>query len=89
MILGIGFGLQMSVPSPLTRRRDYEVFLRGPATAPLGGRFGTVDAYRNGEQFLGRLAVFPEPQDAFATDFGVQESGEVTVQIANPEDPDA
>jgi hypothetical protein len=50
-------------------------------------RYGTRDAYRLGGDHIGRLSVFPEPQDAFANDFGIQESGKVTVRIVDPDAP--
>jgi hypothetical protein len=77
----LGSCVQMTTPSPLKRGgRKYEAYLRAPAVIPLR-RYGTVDAYRLGGQHLGRIAAFPEPDDAFAGDFGIQESGQVTVQI--------
>lgn len=83
----IGGLFQMSTPSPFTKRRDYEVYLRGPISAPQG-RFGTRDAWRLGEQYLGRLCVVPAPQDAAGDQFGIQAGGSVTVEIADPDAPD-
>lgn len=86
MIALLGSALQMTVPSPLTRRREYEAYMRAPAIAPLP-RLGTLNAWRYGSQYFGRIRDFPEPQDAFAGDSGIQESGQVTVAITNPDAP--
>lgn len=87
MLQLVGSALQMSAPSPLTRRREYYVFLRAPGGGVPLRRYGTVDAYRQGGDHLGRIAVIPEPQDSFTNDFGIQEVGAVTVQIADPDGP--
>lgn len=88
MIGLIGSALSITVPSPLTKRREYEAFLRGPALA-VTDRFGSVDRYRMGGQYLQALALLPAPQDAFRGEFGIQEEGQVIVELAAPEnDPD-
>jgi hypothetical protein len=83
----VGFALQMTVPSPLTKRREYEAYLRAPGGGITLRRYGTRDAYRLGGDHVGRMSVFPEPADAFAGDFGIQESGQVTVQLVDPDAP--
>lgn len=85
MLFLVGAALQMTVPSPLTKRREYEVYIRAPGGGVAIKRYGTIAAYRQGGDHLGRMSVFPEPQDSFVNDFGIQEGGTVTVQIVDPD----
>jgi hypothetical protein len=82
--------LQSSAPSPITARRDYEVYLRGPVASPTY-RFGTVDRYRHGgAHATGLLAEWPTPSDAFVDGGnGIMESGEVSIAIDVPKDDPA
>ncbi len=63
-------------------KREYEVFLRGPADVNTFA-FGTVDAYRSSVQHLGLLSIIPEPVDNPLNDFGIQEGGGFTVEIVD------
>lgn len=63
-------------------KREYEAFLRGPVGLNTFA-FGTIDAYRNGVQHQGLLAVVPEPADNPLDDFGIQEGGGFTVVISD------
>lgn len=79
----LGTALNITTPAPLTDRRSYEVYLRGPAGA-VTDAFGTFDGYRYGLQHLGRMAEIPTPQDASVDERGIQEAGEFSVRIADP-----
>lgn len=77
----LGSVLNMSTPSPLTRTRRYEAFIRAPAAAPTT-LYGSVAAYRYGLQHIAGLAEFPEPSDSQVGEFGIVESGETVLEIA-------
>jgi hypothetical protein len=86
MISLLGSALEMSAPSPLTKRREYECFIRGVATAD---RFGTRARYRMGVQHLAAISDFPEPTDAQRHEFGFMQRAGYTVELtARPGDED-
>lgn len=62
--------------------RNYNVLLRGPIGSFTFG-FAIHETYRAGVQHAGLLADFPEPQDNASDDFGIQEGGGFTVEIAD------
>jgi hypothetical protein len=62
--------------------RLYLAFLRGPV-GPFTFCFGTQDEYRGGYQHYGQLAAVPEPADNALNDFGIQDRGGFTVEIAD------
>src|SRR5258706_10646609 len=63
-------------------QRDYEVYLHGPVGVNTCA-FGTVAAVRSGVQHVALLSIFPEPADNGSDDFGIQEPGNFTVEIAD------
>lgn len=65
--------------------REYQAFLRGPVGFN-SFAFGTVDAFRAGVQHLGLIITFPEPTENTSDDFGIQQSGGFTVEIADESD---
>jgi hypothetical protein len=84
MLALLGVALNLSIPSPLVKLRTYEAYLRGPSAGPTFF-FGTVPAYRLGQQFQRAIAAIPEPQDAFTADYGIQENGDCKVVLSAPE----
>jgi hypothetical protein len=81
MLALLGSALQITAPSPLTVEREYEAYIRGPVGA-VTDYFGTVDKYRMGQQFVKAIAGIPEPQDSFPSEFGIVQSGSVSVTLA-------
>jgi hypothetical protein len=81
----LGTPIQMSAPSPLTKTRAYEAFLRPPA-ALWNGAWGTVDAYRYRTEHTDSIAAWPNPTDAQTQDFGVVDTSMSTVSIAEPDE---
>lgn len=63
-------------------RREYLAFVRGPVGLNTHA-FGTADEYRGGVQHHGLLAAAPEPAENYASDFGIQEVSEFTVEISD------
>lgn len=65
--------------------RKYQAFLRGPADTKTFA-YTTVnasDAYRSGVHHAPLMAVFPEPVDNEADEFGIMQGGGFTVEIAD------
>jgi hypothetical protein len=77
--------MRLSAPSPLTKVRAYEAFLRPPA-ALWSGAWGTVDAYRYRIEHTDSIAAWPSPTDAQTQDFGVVDTSVSTVSIAEPDE---
>lgn len=63
-------------------RREYLAFLRGPVGTNTFA-FGSADEYRGGVQHHGQMTAPPEPAESHANDFGFQEMGEFTIEIAD------
>lgn len=67
--------------------RETQAFLRAPA----GDNtycLATVETVRNGLQYSGRILDFPAPQDNAVDDFGIQQGGGFTVEIADEPNDD-
>lgn len=67
--------------------REASAFLRGPVGVNTFA-LGTVEALRGGVQHRGLLISFPEPTDNPPNDFGIQQSGGFTVEIADEGEED-
>lgn len=65
--------------------REAQAFLRGPVGSNMFA-FATTGVLRNGVQYAGLLVNFPEPQDNAVDDFGIQQGGGFTVEIADEAD---
>jgi hypothetical protein len=65
--------------------REAQAFLRGPIGRNTF-RFATSGIVRNALQYQGLLVDFPAPQDNAVDDFGIQQGGGFTVEIADESD---
>lgn len=83
MFLSTGLALNLTTPSPLTRRRELVALLRGPMPTPTQ-YLATQDFRRLDNWHVPMLAKLPEPSDAQKNDFGMQESGQFSVDVPMP-----
>lgn len=78
----VGAALNVTTPSPIKRAgREVAAFLRGPV-AGITHAFGNRDELRFHRWHSAALKVLPEPQDNSGNDFGFQEGGGFTADIA-------
>lgn len=76
------------MPGPIAHAvRNYLALLRGPVSTN-AHTFASQEITRNGLAYKGLMTVFPEPASPGGGDFGIQEQGGFSVELADLSDAD-